>query len=284
MEGETLSTNPISFRLPFESQISKLPPEHQIVVRTQWNAITDLQGAIPVLKTQIEAMKTAATAAAATAQNITNSSETVVSNPSTIGTVNNQTGNTAYTTLPSDYGAFIILDDAAPVALTLGTGTAFQVPFFVVMLNFGVGLVTATPASGTITYPANLGAASIPIPQNVGAMASYDGANYWTILFPVAPQNVPAVANEFLTAYNSSTGAFSQARPSFPNINGTAATNQIGTGTPSAGEYVDGGTGAWTALPGGISITITTAALTPTGAQGSQTFVNGRLTGQIQAT
>jgi hypothetical protein len=37
-------------------------------------------------------------------------------------------------------------------------------------------------------------------------------------------------------------------------------------------------------LAAGISVTITTAALTPLGAQGSMTFTNGILTGQVQAT
>lgn len=32
---------------------------------------------------------------------------------------------------------------------------------------------------------------------------------------------------------------------------GTVAVAQLGTGTPAAGKYVDGGTGAWTALPSG---------------------------------
>jgi hypothetical protein len=34
----------------------------------------------------------------------------------------------------------------------------------------------------------------------------------------------------------------------------------------------------------GLTVTITTAALTPTGTQGSQTFTNGVLTAQVQAT
>jgi len=46
----------------------------------------------------------------------------------------------------------------------------------------------------------------------------------------------------------------------FSDLSGTASTAQIGTGTPAAGKYVDGGTGAWTALPsGGVSeATLTT--------------------------
>jgi hypothetical protein len=44
---------------------------------------------------------------------------------------------------------------------------------------------------------------------------------------------------------------YTDAQLGFSDLNGTAATSQIGTGTPGAGKYVDGATGAWTALPGG---------------------------------
>lgn len=35
----------------------------------------------------------------------------------------------------------------------------------------------------------------------------------------------------------------------FADLTGTASTSQIGTGTPAAGKYVDGGTGNWTPIP-----------------------------------
>lgn len=35
----------------------------------------------------------------------------------------------------------------------------------------------------------------------------------------------------------------------FSNLSGNASPSQIGTGTPGAGKYVDGGTGTWTTLP-----------------------------------
>lgn len=101
---------------------------------------------------------------------------------------------------------------------------------------------------------------------------------------PTLPANTPAVTHEFVTAYNSTTGAFTQAQPSFPDVSGVATTAQIGTGTPAAGDYVDGGTGAWTALPGGLTVVITTAALTTLGTTGSMTFTNGRLTASTPAT
>ena len=42
-------------------------------------------------------------------------------------------------------------------------------------------------------------------------------------------------------------------------VSGVATPTQIGTGVPAAGEYVDGGTGAWTALP----VVPTSAAAVP---------------------
>jgi 6-phosphogluconolactonase (cycloisomerase 2 family) len=42
----------------------------------------------------------------------------------------------------------------------------------------------------------------------------------------------------------------------FTDITGTATKAQIGTGTPTAGYYVDGGTGAWTAVPTGGSVSL----------------------------
>jgi hypothetical protein len=104
-------------------------------------------------------------------------------------------------------------------------------------------------------------------------------------------------------------------QPAFGDVSGSAATGQIGTGTPSAGRYVDGGTGAWTVLPSptlpatiapvagefltgynattgefsqatptGLSVTIVTAALTALGTQGSMQFVNGILVNSVPAT
>ncbi|ABF42161.1 hypothetical protein Acid345_3160 [Candidatus Koribacter versatilis Ellin345] len=59
-----------------------------------------------------------------------------------------------------------------------------------------------------------------------------------------------ATTHQYVTAL-SSTGVLSQAQPAFSDISGTATTSQIGTGSPTSGYYVDGGTGAWTSLPSG---------------------------------
>jgi hypothetical protein len=83
----------------------------------------------------------------------------------------------------------------------------------------------------------------------------------------------------------------------------TVNTTPIGNTNPSTGAFTSltatspiaitsGGTGASTAsgartnigLGSGLSVTINTAKLTPTGTNGSMTFTNGILTAQTQAT
>jgi hypothetical protein len=238
-----MSTNPTSFRYPTPNLDGKGDPELVEQIQFHDNAIQDLQQAIPSLKSQIEALKTSTTAAASTTTNITTEAENTVIVSSTIGMVNDQAGNTAYSTQQSDYGAFIQLDDASAIAVTLTTGPSIQVPFFFWAQNFGAGTATLTPQTGTID-----GGSSFALLENQAVAVIYDGTNFTTVLIPVGPQNTPAVAGEFLTAYNSSTGTFSQA--------GTT----------------------------GLSVTITTAALTSLGTQGSMTFTAGRLTSQTPAT
>lgn len=65
---------------------------------------------------------------------------------------------------------------------------------------------------------------------------------------------------------NSAGGAFTVsvlAAADIPNLDaskittGTFSTDRLGSGSPVAGTYVDGGTGAWTALPANLSISLT---------------------------
>lgn len=275
-----MSTNPISFRFPFESQIANLPPEVQHLHRTTWNAITDLQGAIAPLKAQIDTNKTSIETNTSTINSNT-ASETVVTAANVIGTVNNQSGVTSYTTLPSDYGSFILLNDASPIAVTLSGLPMIQLPFFVAFLNFGTGSATIIPASGLIN-----GAANFVLPGNNGITVSYDGVNYYAEPTSAEPLNTPAIAHEWINAYNASTGAFTQTRPDYSDLTGVPQLPN--TIAPVAGEYLTGynaGTGNFSlSTPAGLSVTITTAALTVGGTQGSQTFVGGILTAQVPAT
>jgi hypothetical protein len=253
VDGEAeVSTNPTNFRFPFEPHIAKLEPQVQYVIRNLWNSVTDAQNAVPILKAQIDANKSAVASVTNTVTNNSTASETVVQSSSpTIGFVNDQSGNTSYATTQNDYGAYVIFDDASPVAVSLTGAPVIQLPWACVLINDGVGLVTVTPSSGTITYPNNLAAASMPIAQGQAAIVVYDGTNFYGVIIPVSPQTIASVTSNWLNSYNSITGIFTTTQPAFTDILGVAATDQIGTGTPLAGEYVDGGTGVWTALPGG---------------------------------
>jgi hypothetical protein len=238
-----VSTNPTSFRFPPNLE-GKADSEVVETIQYHDDAIQDLQQAIPSLKSQIEAIKTSTTGTTSTTENVTTSAEnTIVVSGSTIGNVNNQTGATAYATQQSDYGIFLLFNDASPVAVTLTAGPAIQTPWFCWISNYGAGTVTLTPASGTIN-----GNSSFALLQNQSVAVVFDGTNFATTIIPVVPANTPAVTGKYLTGYNSTTGAFS--------VSATA----------------------------GISATITTAALTGGGTQGSMTFVNGILTAQVQAT
>ncbi len=128
----------------------------------------------------------------------------------------------------------------------------------------GTGTATLTPASGTISYAGNPGASSMAILANYCAMVAYDGTNWWAWTEPIVPVTFGAVAHEWLTGYNAATGAFTAAQPAFSDISGQITSGQL----PSSG----------------LSVTITTAKLTTGGANGSQTFTNGQLTAQVQAT
>ncbi len=174
-----MSTNPVSFRMPFESQIAKLPPEHQIVFRNILNQITDLQGAVPILKKQIDSNKGSISTVNDIVTTITTSgNSTPVSSAPTIGFINYQTSVTSYSTQTSDYGKVIVLNDASPIAVTLTTGITTQPPWFCQILNLGTGAATLTPATGTISYASNIGASSMPLAGGASVQIFYDGVNF----------------------------------------------------------------------------------------------------------
>jgi hypothetical protein len=141
--------------------------------------------------------------------------------PSLIGIVNDQSGVTAYTTMPSDNGALVILNDSSPVAVTLGISAS--VPWFFFVANMGAGTATLTPMAGTISYAGNPSAASMPLLGGYCAIVFYDGSAFWSFTEPIVPVTFGAVAHEFLMAYNAATGAFSAAAPVIGDVTGLAA-------------------------------------------------------------
>jgi hypothetical protein len=161
-------------------------------------------------------------------------------------------------------------------------------PWYATFINYsGAGTATLSPVSGTI----NSGASYSLLPNSAVTVA-FDGTNFETS--PVSiPQNTPAILHQFITAYNALTGAFSQGQPAFSDLSGQIApSTQMPASGVTAGSYTlsnvavnaEGLVTAASSGPTGLSVTITTAALTIGGTQGSQTYVDGVLTAQVQAT
>lgn len=246
------SLNPPSFRFPFP--LHGQPEEVQQAHIFAFNAILDLQSANKEVSAQIAALKTAT----ATPGTSTSTTTTVIDNPFPgLGTKNDQTGNTAYTTQTGDNGVLLILNDASPIAV--GLNSVVSAPFFFFVTNFGAGTATLTPTSGLIN-----GGASFSLPQNYFAVVVFDGTNWFTSALLVIPQNTAGAAHQWIASYNSATGVFTLSQPTFADISGNLTLGQLPTV--------------------GITVVVTTAALTTLGTQGSQTFQNGILTAQVQAT
>lgn len=287
---------------------------HQTVIsaiQSHDNSITDINQAIAAQANQIAALKSPSSSTSSGSSTTTQVSTENVTTTNIIsgGVVNNQSGNTTYVTGQRDNGALLIFTDTSPVSVTLNNGVTL--PWYCFIYNGGPSDITVTGQQGNInSQPSEI------ITPGLFSIVFFDGGDYWAAALPIVPATFVPVLHEFLTGYDAVTGIFSAAQPSFTDISGTATTNQIGTGIPSAGEYVDGGTGVWTSLPppptvpatispvageyltgydvvtgifskstpAGLTVTVTTAALTSGGTQGSQTFVGGILTGQVQAT
>jgi hypothetical protein len=171
-------------------------------------------------------------------------------------TVNDRSGQTSYATQPGDNLALLIFDDASAVAVSLTTQTP---PWGCFATNLGAGVVIFTPAIGTIN-----GGATFTLDPNYSTIIAFDGTDWFAAEMPIVPASFTAPSHEFFTGYNAATGVFTAAQPAFGDISGNLATSQL----PTAG----------------LSVTITTAALTTLGTQGSMTFTNGILTVQVPAT
>ena len=208
----------------------KCDPEVEQALRTHDNILTSVQQAVASLKSQQTAATTTTSTTTATASTSTSTS-TITNIASTVlGYVNDQTGIIAYATLQADYGKYIILDDAAAVAVSLTT-SGFTLPWYAEFLNLGAGTATLTPATGTITYAGNLAAASMPITQGYFASVVFDGTNFWAELIPLVPVTTTAITHEWLNSYNAATGIFTQTQPAFTDISGIAAPSQLPTPT-----------------------------------------------------
>src|SRR5271156_6941026 len=215
--------NPPTFRYPFISEIADQPIGVQNAHRAAFQGIQDLQQAVTALNTKVGTTTTSTPTP--TMETVNSFAETVIAASTVIGTVNNQTGVTSYTTLQSDYGAFILFNDASPIAVNLSglsPSPAVSLPWFTSMINSGMGTVTITPMTGLIE-----GGANFQLHANNAVTIVYDGTNYYVHAPGAQPQNTPAVTHEWLNSFSSITGTFGQSQPAFSDISGTITPSQL---------------------------------------------------------
>jgi hypothetical protein len=182
------ANNPLtpSFRKVHTIPADAAHPTVVSAIRDNDKSITDLNQAIAKLKSQITATTKSA---ASTTTEVTNqvTSQTVYINnlPPGFGTVNYQSSVTSYTTQASDNGALVLFSDPSPVAVTL---SSFSVqPLIMWVQNWGGGVVTLTPSTGTISYLGNLNVANLPLSYGYEAFLVFDGTNWWAETLPIVP-------------------------------------------------------------------------------------------------
>jgi len=181
----TPTLNPPSLRFPFE--LVGHPREIVEAHRFAFNGLLDLNQAVRALNTKVNTNTTSIAAAATTVNTVTQ----IISNALPgLGTVNDQTGQTSYITVPGDNGAFLILSDASPVAVTLTIPSSGQ-PWMMFTMNWGAGLVTFTPSSpASISSIGNLLASSLTLANGYFASLFWDGFNFFAETLPVAAVNL----------------------------------------------------------------------------------------------
>lgn len=181
-----MALNTPSFRYPFESEIAKLPVNVQQAHRNAFNAITDLYQANAALSAKVSSLSSSSASSTTTTENVTTNTETTVINEvsNQIGFINDQTGATSYTTAQSDYGKFLIFNDASAIAVTLSTtGNGISLPWACRIVNYGAGTATLTPVSGVVFSASaptpSSGASSYALTTGDAIWISFNGTNFY---------------------------------------------------------------------------------------------------------
>jgi hypothetical protein len=199
-----VSLPPTSFRYPFQLDQEGIHPVVAAAIRYGFSGLLDAQNAIAALS----ARGTVASATTMTEQVSGGGSGTITAN---VGGVNNQSGNTSYSLVQSDFGALIICDVNSPFALTVSN--AVDAPFYAVIENLGTANVVITPATGNIN---NQSSWSL-IPDQSG-LIYFDGTSWWVTTLPayllggysgtgaVVLDSGASVSNETMTGTTSIAG------------------------------------------------------------------------------
>lgn len=226
-----MANQPTSFRHPFHLPES-VDPQVAAALRYLHNGMKDVNDAVvamvPKLGTGAKVV-----ASSSSPQTVVVASGGSTPGTSSVGTVNQQYG-TNYAIRNSDFGALVVLGNPAPVALSLDN-TLVTNPFYCVVENIGVGLVTVTPVSGTVNS-----AASITLPSLQPLIVFFDGINWWATTLPKFAQTIAAVTSNWLRSYDAATGLFTASQPAYSDLTGTPTV----PGPSSTVPMVESGTGA----------------------------------------
>jgi len=228
---------------------SSIEPSVQRHLQMIYKALNNHAQAFEYVKANGTTTSTSSSSTSTTTATTTTASTVVSSSLPGLGTRNNQTGNTSYTTQTADNGALVIFNDASPVAVTLNA--TVSTPWMAFITNFGAGVVTLTPSSGTI----NAGA-SLSMAQHETSIVVFDGSNWWTSDLLILAQTIASVSHEWLNSYDASTGLFTQTQPAFTDISGTAAPSQLPAATTSSLGAVE---------PDGTTISVSGGVISATG-------------------
>ena len=168
-----------------------------------------------------------------------------------------------YTLQNTDYQGIIIFDSGATVNVTLNSNVTSN--FQATILNLGAGAIALATSDGSAI---NNGPSSLTLASGQGVQVFFANrawlAYAGTTVIQIVPQSIGPVVHEWLNSYNATTGLFTESQPSFADISGNLAEAQL----PIAG----------------VTHTVTLAALTTLGTQGSITFTNGIATNIVDPT
>jgi hypothetical protein len=207
----------------------------------------------------------------------------------------------SYTLQNTDYQGIIIFDSGATVNVTLNSNVTPN--FQATILNLGSGPIALATSDGSAI---NGGPSSLTLAPRQGVQVFFANrawlAYAGTTVIQIVPQSIGPVTHKWLNSYNATTGLFTESQPNYSDLTGTP--QLANTKAPVSHEWLasyDATTGNFTQsqpsfadisgnlaeaqLPtAGVTHTVTLAALTALGTQGSITFTNGICTNIVDPT